>query len=158
HMEIERQLVGQLTGGCERAVAGYTVRRERFSSEFSEGVENIAYDSHAGFNSAIFVRTVKLKDFPWNGWLRLGIATRPSAAWNPIGRLGDAVGRLMWSALADPALLPAPYGASWVPNRATPAVVIGGDVAVPDDALAPEPGTGLPREVGKGKTARAKIT
>ncbi len=31
--------------------------------------ENIAYDSHAGFNSAIFIRTVKLKDFPWNGWL-----------------------------------------------------------------------------------------
>ena len=158
-MELERKLVAELTGGCERVVAGYTVRRERFSSEFSQGVENVAQDSHTGINSAIFVRTVKLKDFPWNGWLRVGIAAKPAAAWNPIGGLRDPAGRLIWAALGDPALLPAPYGATWVANRATAtSVAMDGDVAVPEDALVPEPGTGLPREVGKGKTARARIT
>ncbi len=158
-MEIERKLVSSLGSGCERVVAGYTVRRERFSSEFSEGVENIAHDSQSGFNSSIFVRTVKLKDFPWNGWLRLGIATKPAAAWNPIGGFSDPAGRLLWAALGDPAMFPAPHSATWVANRVTPiAVAMGAEVAVPEDALVPEPGTGLPREVGKGKSARAKIT
>jgi len=83
-IELERQLVSRLTAGCERVVLGYTVRREYFNAEFSQGVENIAWDSQTGFNSAIFLRTVKLKDFPWNGWLRLGMASRPAAAWNPI--------------------------------------------------------------------------
>ena len=157
-MELERRLVAQLTSGCERLVAGYTVRRERFSSEFSEGIENIARDSHAGFNSPIFMRTVKLKDFPWNGWLRLGIAGRPIAAWNPVAGLGDPAGRLLWAALGDPALLPAPYSASWVANRVKPDVAMDAEVAVPADALAPEAGTGVPREIGKGKSARAKVT
>ena len=158
-MELERKLVAQLTSGCERVVAGYTVRRERFSAEFSEGVENVGHDAHAGFNSAIFVRTVKLKDFPWNGWLRLGIAGKPTAAWNPIGGLGDAAGRLIWAALGDPAMIPAPSSATWVANRVTPTSIAGeADVAVPEDALTPEAGTGLPREVGKGKTAGARIT
>ena len=158
-MELERKLVAALTSGCERVVAGYTVRRERFSSEFSEGVENVASDSQAGFNSAIFVRTVKLKDFPWNGWLRLGIAAKPAAAWNPIGGLRDPAGRLIWAALGDPAMLPAPGSATWVANRATAtSVAMDGDVSVPEDALIPEPGTGVPREVGKGKIARARIT
>jgi hypothetical protein len=158
-MELERKLVTQLTSGCERVVAGYTVRRERFSSEFSEGVENVGHDAHAGFNSAIFVRTVKLKDFPWNGWLRLGIAGKPVAAWNPIGGLGDAAGRLIWAAVGDPAMIPAPGSATWVANRITPtSIAAEADLAVPEDALIPEAGTGMPREVGKGKTARARIT
>ncbi len=158
-MDIERKLVSQLTAGCERVVAGYTVRRERFSSEFSEGVENVAHDSHDGFNSSVFVRTVKLKDFPWNGWLRLGIATRPAAAWNPIGGFSDPAGRLIWAAVGDPAMLPSPGSATWVANRVTPAAAsMATDVPVPEDALLPEPGTGLPREVGKGRTARAKLT
>ena len=153
-MELERKLVTQLTSGCERVVAGYTVRRERFSSEFSEGVENVGHDAHAGFNSAIFVRTVKLKDFPWNGWLRLGISGKPTAAWNPIGGLGDAAGRLVWAAVGDPAMIPAPSSATWVANRVTPtSIAAEADVAVPEDALIPEAGTGMPREVGKGKTA-----
>ena len=156
--DLERGLVAQLMGGCERVVAGYTVRRERFSSEFSEGVENIGHDAQSGFNSPIFLRTVKLKDFPWNGWLRLGIATRPAAAWNPIGGFSDPAGRLLWAAAGDPAMLPAPYSSTWVANRVTPTVVMGAEVAVPEDALLPEPGTGLPREVGKGKSARARIT
>src|SRR5262249_45006285 len=98
-MELERKLIAQLAAGCERVVAGHVTGRERLGAEFSGGGENIAADSQAGFTSAIFVRTVKLKDFPWNGWLRLGIATKPAAAWNPIGGLGDPAGRLIWSAV-----------------------------------------------------------
>src|SRR5262249_54862292 len=84
-LNLERKLVSLLTQGCERVVAGYTVKREYYNAEFSAGIENIAYDAHAGFNSPIFIRTVKLKDFPWNGWLKLGMQARPLAAWNPVG-------------------------------------------------------------------------
>jgi hypothetical protein len=157
-VELERRLVSGLTAGCERVVAGYAVRRERFDSEFSEGVENVGRDSQTGFDSAIFIRTVKLKDFPWNGWLRLGIGSRPIAAWNPVGGFGDEAGRLVWAAVGDPAQLPAPNGQGWVANRVNPSVTVGKDMAVPEDALLPEAGTGLPREVGKGKSAGARIT
>ncbi len=113
----ERTLVWLLTSSCERVVAGYTVRRWYFNSEYSAGVENIAYDSHTGFDSPMFIRTVKLKDFPWNGWLRLGIDQHPSTAWNPMGGFTDPFGRLMWFAVGDPAMLPAPYNGSWILNR-----------------------------------------
>ncbi len=158
---LERQLVSRLGAGCERVVLGYTVRREYFNGEFSQGVENIAWDSQTGFNSAVFIRSVKLKDFPWNGWLSLGIAARPAAAWNPIAGFSDPAGRLLWAALGDPALLPAPYGADWVPNRVRIAAVTrppASDVEIPENALIPEPGTGLLRDVGKGKRARARVT
>ena len=65
----------------------------------------------------MFIRTVKLKDFPWNGWLALGIDTSPVAAWNPIGGFTDGFGRLMWSALSDAAMLPSPNDAGWMLNR-----------------------------------------
>jgi hypothetical protein len=158
--DLARRLVGRLGGGCERVVVGYSLRREPFSAEFSQGIENIAWDSQAGFDSDIFVRTAKLKDFPWNGWMRLGIGARPAAAWNPVAGFTDAAGRLLWAALGDPALLPGPYGSGPVPHRAVPAsVVVGGPtgVEIPEDALLPQPGTGLLREVGKGKTAKAKV-
>jgi hypothetical protein len=114
---LERQLISLLTDDCHKLVAGYSVRREYFNSEFSAGIENIAFDSQLGLNSPIFIRTVKLKDFPWNGWLRIGVEGEPLAAWNPIAGFTDEGGRLIWSALGDPALLPEPYTASWSLNR-----------------------------------------
>ena len=159
--QLERRLVSRLSAGCERAVLGYTVRREPFNSEFSQGVENIAWDSQTGFDSEIFVRTAKLKDFPWNGWLRVGIGSRPAAAWNPVAGFSDPAGRLIWAAMSDPGLLPAPYAAGAIPHRAVPAAVqMAGPagIEIPEDALLPEPGTGLLLAVGKGKTARAKVT
>ena len=158
--DLARRLVGRLGGGCERVVLGYSLRREPFNAEFSQGIENIAWDSQAGFDSDIFVRTAKLKDFPWNGWMRVGIATRPTAAWNPVAGFTDPAGRLLWAALGDPAFLPGPYGAGPVPHRAVPAsVTVGGTagVEIPEDAMLPEPGTGLLRAVGKGKLAKAKV-
>jgi hypothetical protein len=93
---LERDLLRRLTAGCRGAVAGYTVKREYFNASFSDGIENIAFDALDGFNSPMFLRTVKLKDFPWNGWLKLGTAALPKAAWNPIGGFTDDFGRLMW--------------------------------------------------------------
>jgi hypothetical protein len=116
-VNLERELVAALTGGCRKRVAGYTVKRQYFSAEFTNGIENIGFDSIGGLNSPIFIRTVKLKDFPWNGWLMLGIDARPDAAWNPIAGFNDGFGRLLWSAIGDPALFSAPYDSSWMLNR-----------------------------------------
>ncbi len=116
-INLERELVAALTRGCRALVVGYTIKREYFNTELSAGIENIAFDSIAGMNSAIFLRTVKLKDFPWNGELALALATPPAAAWNPIAGFTDPFGRLMWSAIGDPALLPSPYGSEWMFNR-----------------------------------------
>jgi len=159
--ELERRLVQRLAAGCERPVLGYTVRREPFNSEFSQGIENIGWDSQRGFNSEIFVRTAKLKDFPWNGWLKVGVAGRATAAWNPVAGFTDAPGRLLWAAVGDPGLIPAPYAAGFVPHRAVPAqVAVAGPSGfeIPEDALLPEPGTGALLPVGKGKTAKARVT
>jgi hypothetical protein len=116
-VNFERELVATLTDGCRKRVAGYTIKRQYFSAEFTNGIENIGFDSIEGLNSPIFIRTAKLKDFPWNGWLKLGIDGRPGAAWNPIGGFGDGFGRLLWSAIGDPALFSAPYDSGWMLNR-----------------------------------------
>ena len=116
-INLERALVSALTSGCRKVIAGYTVKREYLNAEFTNGIENIAYDSVAGLHSPMFIRTVKLKNFPWNGWLSLGVNARPSAAWNPIAGFSDPFGRLIWFALADPAVLPAPNDSRWTINR-----------------------------------------
>ena len=116
-INLERDLVTALTSSCRKLIAGYTVKREYLNAEYSAGIENVAYDSVSGLHSPMFIRTVKLKDFPWNGWLSLGIDARPSAAWNPIAGFTDPFGRLVWFALADPAVLPTPNDSRWSINR-----------------------------------------
>jgi hypothetical protein len=116
-INTERELLKLLTGGCRAVVAGYTTRRWHYNDEYSGGVENIGYDSHDGLDSAIFIRTVKLKDFPWNGWLTLGVPTAPAAAWNPLGGFTDSTGRLIWLTISDPAFFSEPYNARWSVNR-----------------------------------------
>jgi hypothetical protein len=116
-INLERDLVTTLTESCRKIVAGYTVKREYVNVEYSAGIENIGYDSIAGLHSPMFIRTVKLNDFPWNGWLALGTGARSTAAWNPIGGMTDPFGRLMGFAVGDPALLPSPYEAGWMLNR-----------------------------------------
>ena len=116
-INLERGLVTLLTGGCRALMIGYTVKREYVNVEFSAGIENIGYDAITGLASPMFIRTVKLKDFPWNGWLTLGIADRAGSAWNPVGGMTDAFGRLMGFAVTDPALLPSPYETGWMLNR-----------------------------------------
>jgi hypothetical protein len=116
-LNLERELVAMLASGCRTTVVGYTLKREHFNAEFSAGVENITFDALEGFHSPMFLRTVKLKDFPWNGWLQLGVPEPPTSAWNPIGGFTDPFGRLMWFAVADPAAIPSPYEAGWTLNR-----------------------------------------
>jgi hypothetical protein len=116
-INLERDVVTLLTAGCRKIVAGYMVKREYVNVEFSAGIENIGYDSIAGLHSPMFIRTVKLKDFPWNGWLALGIDGKPAAAWNPIGGMTDPFGRLLGFTVGDPALLPSPYESGWMLNR-----------------------------------------
>jgi hypothetical protein len=116
-INLERELVRTLAGNCRKMVIGYTVKREYVNVEFSAGIENIGYDAIAGLASPIFIRTVKLKDFPWNGWLRLGIGEKPSGAWNPVAGMNDPFGRLMGFAVTDDALIPSPYEAGWMLNR-----------------------------------------
>ncbi len=170
-VNLERTLVSLLREGCERVVVGYTLRREYYNTEYSPGIENVGFDSHSGLNSAVFIRTAKLKDFPWNGWLRLGIAERPTSPWNPISGFGDAFGRLLWAAVGDPAMLPGPYNGSWVANRLgswetwsqrvqrTFGGLIGPDAGprqeldVPADVLVPHPGTGTLERVRPGTRA-----
>ena len=153
-INLERRLVSQATAGCERVVLGYTLRREALNDDYAEGVENIAVDSQAGVDSPIFLRTVKLKDFPWNGWLHVGVEGGARAAWNPVAGFTDAAGRAVWAAVGDPALLPDPDRARFVPNRARPqSVEDGGEV--PGDALVPA--GGALRPAGAGVTARTKI-
>ncbi len=114
---LERDLVAQLTAGCRAVVAGYTEKREYFDAGYTTGLENIATDALQGFNSPMFPRTVKLKDYPWNGELQLGLDARPNAAWNPVAGFTDPFGRLLWSAVGDPAAVPSPYDHGWVLNR-----------------------------------------
>jgi hypothetical protein len=149
-IELERGLVALLQQGCERVVLGYTVRRERYGADYSKGVENVGHDALQGLASAIFPRTVKLRDFPWNGWLNVGAPAPPSSARNPVaGGFADAFGRLVWSALADPAFLPSPHGAGWIGNRVSASVTSGeAPLAVPADALFTP---------GRGQTATARV-
>jgi hypothetical protein len=158
-LNLERRLVSTLRTSCERSVAGYTLRAEPLNVDYSSGVENVAHDAQAGLDSAIFPRTVKLKDFPWNGWLTLGVPSRPRAAWNPVAGFRDPTGRLVWLALGDPAFLPSPHGVGWVPNRLVVAESELGapSLPVPDDAMAPDPATGAWRKVGAGRRAGARV-
>ncbi|MBI4246297.1 MAG: hypothetical protein HY614_03825 [Candidatus Rokubacteria bacterium] len=160
-LNLERGLVSRLTRRCDRVVAGFVTRREYVNDDYSNGVENVARDSQAGLRSHVFPRTVKLKDFPWNGWLHVGVESALAAAWNPIAGFSDDAGRLLWAALGDPAFFSEPGGGGWVPNRVT-AVGVTADsppagLAVPTDAVAPEAGTGALRPVGAGKRARTRV-
>jgi hypothetical protein len=158
-IDLERSLVALLQSGCERVVLGYTERREYYGKEYSQGVENVGYDALEGLASAIFPRTVKLRDFPWNGWLNTAAPAAPAGAWNPVvGGFGDAFGRLVWWALADPAFLPSPHGGGWIENRVSASPAKSGPaLAVPEDALLPEPGSGRLLPAGRGKTAASRI-
>jgi hypothetical protein len=162
YADTERQLVAALGRNCRRVVVGYTLREEYFNEAYPPGAENVAFDTITGFNSAIFPRTIKLKDYPWNGKLHLGVRAGPKAAWNPVAGFTDTMGRLMWAAVGDPAMIAFPFNASWMPNRIqaelTKVEGRSGGIKVPDDALRPVPGTGAMQRVGDWAFASAKVT
>jgi hypothetical protein len=148
-------------------VAGYTVREEHFNEAYPSGAENIGYDAIQGLNTPIFVRTAKLKEYPWNGKLHLGVRDpyrggAPVSAWNPVAGFTDGMGRLMWSAIGDPAMIAFPFNASWMPNRIqselTKVEGRSGGIKVPADALRPEPRTGALQKAGDWAFASEKVT
>jgi hypothetical protein len=47
-INMQRSLVTMLVAGCERVVVGYTLRHEYFNTDYSNGVEDVAFDSQAG--------------------------------------------------------------------------------------------------------------
>src|SRR5262249_62263638 len=108
-INFERDLVTTLTGSCRQAVAGYIVKRQVFNAEFTEGIENIGFDAIGGFDSPMFLRTVKLKNLPWNGWLALRIDSPAQTAWNPIGGFSHPFGPPLWSPVGAPRLSPRPH-------------------------------------------------
>jgi hypothetical protein len=159
--DLERHLVTALTHGCARTVIGYTVKKEYVHTAYPAGIENVAYDSLSGLNSPIFLRTVKLKEYPWNGELHLGVRERSGGAWNPVAGFTDPMGRLIWSAIADPAMIQFPFNASWMPNRVQSVVTKvegqSGGMRVPADAFRFQPGTGALEPVGSRTFASARV-
>ena len=90
-------------------VVGYALKEEFFNEAYPEPASKTSPTTALnGLNSPIFVRTVKLKDYPWNGKLHLGVRERAHAAWNPVGGFTDVMGRLIWSAVGDPAMIAFP--------------------------------------------------
>jgi hypothetical protein len=160
-VNLERRLLTALTDGCERVVAGYAPRDEYIDDRYPAGIENVAYDSHSGLNSPVFVRTAKLKEYPWNGTMLLGVRDSSAAAWNPVAGFTDQMGRLVWAAVGDPAMIHFPFNASWMPNRVQSNVARvegqSGGIRVPADALVPQPGTGALQRAGTRIFSSAKI-
>ena len=113
-VNLERDLIAALTAAASARSSATGCGASSTTTIFPTASRTSLIDSQAGFNSPVFVRTVKLKDFPWNGWLRLGIDAGPTAAWNPVAGFTDAAGRLVWSAVGDNAFLPIPYNSRWV--------------------------------------------
>src|SRR5204862_24311 len=111
-----------------------------------------ATGAQRGLAAPIFVRTVKLKDFPWNGWLRVAVPGSPRAAWNPIAGFGDAPGRMVWAAVGDPALLLDPDSGRFIANRARPQ-----SVTEVTEAPAPALNPATLKALGPGVAARTKV-
>jgi len=89
------------------------------------------------------------------------VRDRSDAAWNPVAGFTDPMGRLIWAAVGDPAMIQFPFNASWMPNRVQSTVgkVEGqsGGIRVPADAILPQPGTGALQRVGARAFGSAKI-
>ena len=161
HVDAERRLVAALTERCERVVAGYTLKAEYVNEAYPPGIENVGFDAQRGLDSAIFFRTVKLKEYPWNGKVRLAVRDRSAAAWNPVAGFSDVMGHLIWAAVGDPAMIQFPFNASWMPNRVQAEVVnpVGqsGGLRLPVDAMRPVPGKGILQRVDARTFGSAKI-
>ncbi len=92
--------------------------RNTSTTTYPAGVENVAYDSLDGLNSPVFIRTVKLKDYPWNGKLHLGVRDPRRGRLEPGCRLHRRHGPADLVGHRRPGHdLRFPFNASWMPNR-----------------------------------------
>src|SRR5207247_2209696 len=78
-----------------------------------------------------------------------------TAACDPLAGFTDAFGRMLWDAVGDPALLPAPYRSGWMANRVTWTIEAVDRVSA--GALIPA-SDGRWRAVSPGAQAAVKIT
>ena len=71
------------------------------------------------------------------------------------------MGRLLWAAVGDPAMMAFPFNASWMPNRVQLEVTRvegqSGGIRVPADAIVPQPGSGALAPVGNRAFGSAKV-
>ena len=85
-INLERRLVAHARAGCERWCRLHGPARGAQRGVLG-GHREHRLDSQAGLGSPMFLRTVKLKDFPWNGWLAMGVDGRRARRVEPGRRL-----------------------------------------------------------------------
>ena len=133
-----------------------------FNSEFSQGIENIGWDSQRGLNSRDLRAHRQAQGLSVERLAHGRRRRAPHRGVEPDRRLHR---RRPAGCSGPPSAIrgcfPAPYAAGFVPHRAVPAqVTVAGPpgIEIPEDALLPEPRTGALLPVGKGKTAKARVT
>ena len=157
-MNLIRTLI---LGGIDESVRTpvmLTYQHYLYNDDYDQGVENMARSPITGPFSDVFYRTVKLRLFPWNGWLLVGLDVERSSAYNPVLGFTDKWGRNLWMMLSDSASVFQPYNGSWEVNRVVWMEVESPDdgVKVPSDALTIN-GDGRLVEVGEGVKAKTRI-
>lgn len=129
-----------------------------YNDDFDQGIENMVRSPLTGPLTDVFYRTVKLRLFPWNGWLLVGLNTDKQTYYNPILGFDDAWGKHLWMAMSDSAVVFQPYNTSVEPNRVVwVSVETSKGIKVPQDALVIDLSSGRFIEAGEGKQSRAKI-
>jgi hypothetical protein len=107
-----------------------------FNDDYDVGLHNMAWSPLVGFlEPSAFFRTVKIKLFPWNGWLLVGSPSVDKCRFNPFLVPGDATCYGLWSVLSDPAFVLNPYNLTFEPNRVVAHMVVEGDFLLPPDSL-----------------------
>ncbi len=81
-----------LAEGCARMVVGYAVKDEFIRRCLPGGHRERRLRFAQRPERPVFLRTVKLKDYPWNGKLHLGVRERSAGAWNPVAGFTDRWG------------------------------------------------------------------
>lgn len=114
----------------------YDLQYYVYNDDYDEGLHNMAWSPLVGFlEPSAFFRTVKIKLFPWNGWLLVGSPSVDKCRFNPFLVPGDATCYGLWSVLSDPAFVLNPYNLTFEPNRVVAHMVVEGDFLLPPDSL-----------------------
>ena len=144
--------------GCERVVPGIRVRRERFNAEFSAGHREhrrptrrraSTPPSSSGPSSSRTSRGTA-------GCASASPRSRPPRGTRSQASRSGGTADLGRARRSGDAALRREARPGWRTARRRRRSPWTETSPMPEDALIPEPGTGVPREVGKGKTAQAE--
>lgn len=111
-----------------------TYRHYMFNDDWDEGIYNMAVNPLTGISTDVFYRTVKLKLFPWNGWLLIGHNDTEDCSYNPFMFEKTLYCRAILMLVSDSAFIHQPYNGSWEVNRVVWYAVEKGGVKVPEDS------------------------